>query len=537
MNNFVNTGMNLTETENGAMRYKTTNDPFLDQFAILSTYKKPRLYVEIEYDMQKLWKADPQKALKFILYIRMITRSTNIIEMDDVDGFKKTDEAQIGAGLRYEGIMRMYWLAVNHPNIFNKNLSIFVSGGSVRDLFLLMEYDFTLNKGERKLNWDMIITYIHSIFMLSYFSQNNQSIVDLVCKYMPRVEKNKASTTKKKAKYAIQKALMNYFSWDLKEYRMFKSGNNSNHIWQQQISRREFNEIEFSKIHGRALNSLVNSKFLENSGLTDKYVEWLETTNKLKYTGFAHELFKVKFPLKEYQKVTINKQFMTLVDKAKSESNVNLMVVRDTSGSMGQAIDNNMTAFDIAKAIALYFSYFLKGKFQDTYIEFNCEAMMHKWIGKTPVERWMNDNSGFIGSTNFMSVIDLFTKIKNSGVTESDFPEGIICISDTEFNPAELNDTNVNQARVRLKRAGFSDEYVKNFKIILWNLASKNYESNNAVAENTFFFSGYDAAVIKFLFTGEMQNEADENAKVTVKNNSELIEKALDQQLLNMLSL
>jgi hypothetical protein len=165
--------------------------------------------------------------------------------------------------------------------------------------------------------------------------------------------------------------------------------------------------------------------------------------------------------------------------------------------------------------------------------------MMHKWIGKTPVERWMNDNdnSGFIGSTNFMSVIDLFAKIKNSGVAESDFPEGIICISDTEFDPAELNDTNVNQARVRLKRAGFSDEYVKNFKIILWNLASENYENNNAVAENTFFFSGYDAAVIKFLFTGEMQDEADESAKVTVKNNSELIEKALDQQLLNMLSL
>ena len=57
-------------------------------------------------------------------------------------------------------------------------------------------------------------------------------------------------------------------------------------------------------------------------------------------------------------------------------------------------------------------------------------------------------------------------EIKEQGVPEKDFPTGILCVSDDEFNPATLNKTNVDAFRDGLRNAGFSDEYVENFKIV-----------------------------------------------------------------------
>ena len=45
----------------------------------------------------------------------------------------------------------------------------------------------------------------------------------------------------------------------------------------------------------------------------------------------------------------------------------------------------------------------------------------------------------------FLSVINLFADIKRLGISESEFPSGIICISDCEFNPTDLNKTNLDK--------------------------------------------------------------------------------------------
>lgn len=124
----------------------------------------------------------------------------------------------------------------------------------------------------------------------------------------------------------------------------------------------------------------------------------------------------------------------------------------------------------------------------------------------------------------------MFCNIKAQGVPESEFPTGILCISDGEFNPGQLGKTNVETALNTLRYAGFSEEYIQNFVIVLWNLQNRYYGRGNSgnkfetfgsEVPNVFYFSGYSAATVSFLTS-------------KIKNAKELFEAAMQQEILQM---
>lgn len=524
-----------TLSGNGAKKLSSTLDSFVDQFGKLGTYKAPRSFSEIEKDCEILWAEDQLNAVKFTGYLRTIPRKVQL-----PDG-SFTTEPQKGGELKHEPIMRMIWLSQKAPDVFWKNVGLFVSLGSWHDIFTMLQSDLIYNGWEnRKLDWkrfgDLILSALE-----------NKNTLDLLKKYLPQIKaKSSCKTIESQANCLIAKWICSLLfgskenSYNYKKYRQLKSSGSA-HDWQKLISQRQFDKISFDKIHGRALNLLVRSKFLKNQNLSDKYSQWVgDPKTVVKYTGFVHELFS-KLPhslsgLQKHEQDTINKQFKTLVEKAKSdkkENQANFIVVRDTSGSMGSsASGTTMSCFNIAKALALYFSEFLSGRFADSWIEFNSTAKMHQWKGKTPLEKWYNDQSGFIGSTNFQSVINLFCSIKQSGVDESEFPTGILCISDGEFNPGQLGKTNVETARDALRHAGFSEEFVQKFQIVLWNLQSGYYGrgtgekfETTANESGTYYFSGYSSSVITFLTGHEI---------LTAR---QLFDVAMDQEILSRMTL
>jgi hypothetical protein len=230
---------------------------------------------------------------------------------------------------------------------------------------------------------------------------------------------------------------------------------------------------------------------------------------------------------------TVDKQFVEAVQKVKgSDENVtSFIVVRDTSGSMGGIAEGTkFSCGDVGKSLALYFSEFLTGAFANHWIEFNSNAQLMQWQGSTASEKWFNDDSGYLGGTNFQSVIDLFIKLKKSGIAEADFPRGILCISDGEFDPAvSLNKTNVEVALEKLKKAGFSTDFTDTFKIVLWNLQSRYYGATTGSkfetfgdVKNVFYLSGYSAANVSFLMNQKIETAQD------------LFDAAMDQELLNL---
>lgn len=531
---FVDAGLKegaKTLSGNGALKYSTTGNSFVDQFGKVGTYKAPRAFSNIDSDFGILYAEDKLTAVVFAIYLRMISRQTMYL-----DG-TKTVEPQKGAEMRHEGIMRMLSLYFRDQDAFWKNIGLFISAGSWKDIFTMLQYDLTHHKWEgRKLNWDKFGDLILS-------GLENPNSVDLIKKYLPQIKTSSANkTVEAQADTMIGKWIASLIfgtkgdktGSTYKQYRKLKTSGTA-HEWQKLISQKRFDRIDFSKIHGRALSKLVNSKFLANQGLTSAYEKWVTApeTTAVKFTGFVHELFENMRGLDVGRTATINKQFQTLVEKGGEKKVSNLIVVRDTSGSMGStATGTRMSCFDIAKALALYFSEFLTGRFENAWIEFNSDAKMHTWKGLTPVEKWNNDRSSYIGSTNFQSVINLFARLKKEGVDESEFPTGILCISDGEFNATQLGKTNVETAKDTLRKAGFSNEYVDNFIIVLWNLQNNYYgrgsgEKFETYGEvpNVFYFSGYSASVVSFL-TGE-----------EIKTASDLFTAAMNQELLNRVSL
>lgn len=519
----------MTRSGNGALKYTSSGNALVDQFTIAGKYKVPRSYADISRDADILWSEDPLKAVKFTLFLRTIPR---IVSLPDGT---KTEAPQKGTELKHEAIMRMIWTHVHSPKTFWNNILLFVSLGSWHDVFTMLQYDLSYNGWKnRKLDWDKFADLIVA-------GLGNPNTRDLIKKYLPQIKaKSACKTIDAQSNNQIAKWLCSVLfggkedsSSTYKKYRQLKTSGTA-HTWQKLISQRRFSELDFNAIHGRALSILVKSKFLSKQGLSDKYNEWVKRPEtQVKYTGFVHELFEGFWKNDQNKEETINKQFHTLVEKARQGETTELIVVRDTSGSMmATCPGTNSSCYDVAKALALYFSEFLRGSFADHWIEFNRRAKLHKWQGTSPTAKWKNDKSDCVGNTNFQGVVDLFVEMKvEQNVPEEDFPRGILCVSDGEFDSASLSATNVEIARRKLHNAGFSRDYCENFVIVLWNLQNDYYGRGSGEKFETatdtkgvYYFGGYSASVISFL-TGK------------IKTTYELMEDALNQEVLNLVEI
>lgn len=549
-NAFAKAGLkesNKTTSGNGAKKYSTSNDAFVDQFAAIGTYKEPRKYEDISKDVYRLWSINPLNCLKFNTYIRMITRDTQV----NVPGKEQeTLEGQKGQGLKHEGIMRMMWLAIHHKPTFEANFPYFIAAGSWKDVFTMMALDIEHHGIKRKrLDWD----FFKNVILAGLANENTS---ELVKKYLPTIKSAKECTTIEaesrsyigkfiaKAIYGEPKEADDY-SYQRRYRRMKNSG--TAHKWQQLISQKKLLEIDFSTIHGRALSLLVGSKFLKNQGLEEKYLSWIGTRKTAKYTGFVHELFApfggshYSQRIPDYQELTINAQFNELIEKARGneELNTDLLVVRDISGSMtSNAVGTSMTALTVGKAMALYFSSLLTGAFANCYAVFSEKCELRQWTGTTAVEKWKNDNENYYcRNTNLQSVAEFLVRVKNvQGIAEGEFPKGCLIISDGEFDSVGTNTTNFEAFRVLLLRGGFSEEFVKNFKLIIWDIYTGHYGKNPkakfedfADAPNTFYLSGYDPSAVAFIL-------GTKKFKPAPKNATELFQAAMDQDLLNRLT-
>ena len=538
-NQFVKQALKVsseTESGNGAKKYSTTGNDFVDNFAAASYFKEPRSYEEVAKDMQILWNSNPTLCVKLALYFRLVTRKSKIVIKDKVEEL----DVQRGQGLKNEGIMRMLWLAINQPATFKVNLPLFIAAGSWKDIIQMLSLDLQYHGWDgRKLDWNFLYLTLSA-------GLNNPETTHLVRKYLPTIRTNKNCTTlESQADTLIGRWLARKFSPKLekeqayKAYRKIKSEGVA-HEWQQLISQQLYASLNFDHIAGRALALLVGSKFLENHNLTEKYINWISSKPVAKFTGYVFELFapydRNNRHIEDYKEKTINAQFAQLVKTGKVNAKSSLLVVRDTSGSMtSTARGCNVSSFCIAKSMALYFSEFLEGYFADTFAEFSDGCKLHKWKGETPVDKYINDNCGAYANTNFQSVIDLFIRLKEEGVKEKDFPGGLLVISDGEFDRCGTNkSTNFQLAIKRLREAGFSEEYVNSFKIILWDIPNGWYGDNNKVkfedfadAPNFFYMSGYDPSAVAFILGGSKPEIK------APKNAEELFLTAMDQELLN----
>lgn len=546
---FINAGLKqnaITKSDNGSVKYSTTGNDFVDQFGTIAQYKAPRSYADVSKDMDKLWSKSPLLAVMFTLYIRMVTRVVQYFNGE------KTEEVQRGAGLKSEGIMRMIWIHTKSPDIFWKNITLFITVGSWKDVIEMLRIDLEFNGwNDRKLDWNKFRDLI-----LSGLENNNTR--QLLLKYIPQIKANASCTTlHSQANNIISKWICSIIygckmeDWsNYKQYRKLKTSGTA-HQWQQLISKKQFNRIDFKSIHGRALQKLVSGKFLKNQGLEQAYATFIAGKPTAKFTGFVYELAmqvlgKVNHP--QYEIDTINAQYQTLLDLAKvnvADSPYRAIGVLDSSGSMsslmyeGSGKVGKMKSVDVATSHIILLDDMLESSiFKGYFLEFSNTCNMVKINGNNFYEKTRNKLRGQAAGTNFLSVIDLFIKLKNSNphLAEKEFPNMIVCFSDGEFNSAPNQSTNIEAARRKLINAGFSKEYAESFGfcfVDMPNMFNINYASRKPKFEtfgdtkNCFYFSGYDLSPLAFLFGGSKTSSSGVPSTA-----AELFDAAMDQEVL-----
>jgi len=531
---------NITLTENGAISYASAGKALIDQFSHAGT-ALGRPIETVFAEQAQLWRENPEGAIRFPFYLRLVTRKVKVSENE------KTDAVQKGAGLRDEAFKRILWIAYNQPEAFKRNAWLLPVVGSWKDLWTLMLLDM---ENKNKLDNG----FIYSIMAAGL---DDATQCDLIRKYMPAIKSTeKCKTERAKSLNVLAKGFASFLGLSAKEYRKMKASGTA-HDFQKLICSRAYADIDWKTIPGRALAHLIAGKFLDNHGLTEDYLKWVMSQPTVKFTGYVYELgmkldkmgYNLSLngsPSRAAALYTINKQFDGLIELAKQDQGGlkgNVLCALDTSGSMTSPISgapDGLTSYDVCVALGIYFSELNEGYFHNVVAMFDDVSRVMKLSG-TFSEKWdaIRRASTAWGSTNFQSVIDLLIKERKAhpSIPESEFPQTLLVVSDMQFNPSgrygygeTRQMTNQEAARKKLREV-FSDEFVDNFKFIWWYCASRSGAGHDVPATmdqgGNYLFSGFDGSIVTLLLGGEEQTKPD-GKPLTME---EMVDKALSQEI------
>lgn len=538
-----------TLTENGAVTNVSTGSAIVDQFGKAGNFRG-RPIEEVFADQAQIWGENAEAALRFPFYLRMVTRKVK------VNADNETDKVQNGQGARDESFKRLLWIAKEHPEAFYNNIWALPLVGSWKDIWTLMFYDIKedLNVINQKAMFEVIAQGLLC-----------DTHVDLVKKFMPRIEsRSKCTTEWNQITNDLAKSFAKFMNLTYKEYNKTKSSGTA-HTFQKLICSRNYDALNWNHIPGRALNLLVTSKFLSNHNLKDNYTQWILQQPVAKFTGYVFELAR---KLREARgsrgyysgtknlpievKHTLDAQFKGLVDKARADGKIteNVWCCLDTSGSMSRMAEGikGITCEDIASSLALFFSDLNTGPFHNKLIMFDDVSYPYDMKGDSFCDRIMNLPSVGCGGTNFQSAVEEIIKIRKQHpeIPLEQYCTTILVVSDMEFNPSNRSwygsprqqDTNYEYSKKKLKEV-FPEEFVDNMKFIWWDVASRHgntHYEGKSIEPGCTFLSGFDPSIITMLM-GEAKVVDEKTGEVRQMTAEELVAKALSQEILNYIKL
>ncbi len=523
---------NNTRTENGAIAFESTLSYIVDQFGLAGNYCH-RSIGEVFSDMEKIWEENPTIALRFVFYLRAITRKIK------VNGNYVTSSVVKGQGAKDESFKRLLWVAKYHPESFYKNISILPFIGSWKDIWQIMYFDiiFDVNAIDHNVMFDLLKTFLE-----------NDVSRDLIKKYMPRIRSSrKCKTDWARISNRLAKECAKYFGLSYSEYNRLKSSGTA-HDFQKIICSRQYSDIKWKEIPGKALSLLANGKFIEKHDLSEDFTKWIVSTDHVKFTGYVYELFKKVdgyiswrngFVGPSYKKAVFDKQFDNLIEKASEGGEIkeNVWCALDTSGSMLHTLQNsNVSAFDVCVSLGIFFSTLNKGSFHKHVVMFSSTSSVKRLEGNfTDMVQQIRQEDTAWGGTNFISAIEEIVRVRRNHpeIPLEDYPKTLLVISDMQFNPTD-DDTESNyQAMKRMLYEVFPQDFVDSMKFIWWNCISRVKNFPATVKDGgCYFLSGFDGSVINLLLGGEIiDNKTGEKRNQTME---EMIEKALNQEVIEM---
>lgn len=523
----TNFGKTYTATENGAITPISSGSKLIDQFGKVASLRN-RSYEEVYKDMSEIWDENPTLALKFIFYLRMITR---VVELPNAD---KTEKVQKGQGCRDEAFKRLIWLFDNHRDIFYRNIHMLPIIGSWKDLWVLMVMMYDKGVGVNR----------QVFYALMATAMGVDSQIDLIKKFMPRIKtKSNLKSPRSMTLDGFAREFAKFLGMTPRQYNKFKSDGKA-HEFQRIICSRKFDEINWSMIPGIALGNLTKNDFVTRHNLVDSFLNWIEKQETVKFNGYPYDLLKrikgkrsISYEMVQglnipYILETVtNLQFDNLIATAERDGKIteNVLCALDTSGSMESGY-TDIKPIDICLSLGIYFSTLNKGHFHKQVVMFDDRSRMYKLNGSF-CDMLRQIPLGAMGGTDFMSVIDLLIQYrrKNPSIPLEEYPTTLLVVSDMQFNPVRGNvETNYERSKELLRQV-FPSEFVDKIKFIWWNVNGSHGNMPATMEDGgCYFFSGFDGAIASLL----LGNAVEATTEKKQKTMEEILNEALNQEVL-----
>lgn len=484
-------------TWNGAISNSTTGfekyGTCLDYFSKCGTYTSREQSV-VDNDMARIFADEADAAIKILFGLRLITRKPKVAGQEE-----QIEDTQTGFGRRDEFYKAVVWLHNNKPEILYKNLHLVPVFGSWKDLVQEPLID-VLN---REAVYELVKSNLDD---------------NLLRKYLPQIrsgKKTRSDRDRKRSEWA--KGLCVHLGVKPRDYRKIKS-EGLGHIWQRQMSAKQWDNINFNGIPGKAMLQATSRKgkdkqtVFERHGQVARLTEWVGKQKSVKFTGYPYELFRAacKNP-SVIQKIIYDKQFECLQETMLNHKLGNVLACLDISGSMQSEVVPGVSAYDICLSMGISFSALNTGYFKDAVCGFSDNAILEKLKGSfcdrvaylTRHDTEFYSNSW--GSTNFQGVIDLLVKIRqqNPDIPLNEYPETLLVISDMQFNPStnwgqpthEQSETNYETARRKLNAVGLKD-----VRIIWWYVNGAGTDFTSKMNDKGVYqIGGFDPVNLKAL--------------------------------------
>jgi len=468
---------NTSITENGAIGYKSTNSALVD-----INYQVSSLRNSSEEEIIKLFDncfhENNEYALKWLFFAR------------DVRG-----------GLGERRLFRICYkrLLELNKDLFILNLKNISEYGRWDDLISLL--------GISKLTDVIIINIVKNQLNSDISAKLLNEPISLLAKWLPS-ENASSKKTKEMGKF-VRKSL----GLSSRKYRVLLSElRNYLNVVEVKMCANEWNDIDYDKVPSLA-NLKYSNAFLKHD--KDRRLSYLDSVRcgKSKMNmGVATPVDIVSKYNTSYYHVSDFDDSLELAWKNLKDISVqDTLVVADGSGSMTLPVSHNITALDVANALAIYTSEHNNGIYKDKYITFsntpqfvdlsNDESLRDKLI--------TSREHSEISNTNIEAVFRLILNVAvKYNISEDEMIKNILIISDMEFDEAqrswESNEV-LSEPLFNMIKKDYADNGYKLPKLIFWNVNSRT--KTIPLIENELgvvLVSGFSQNVLKMVMSNKL---------------------------------
>lgn len=450
MKETLNEEFNESVTENGAVGYRTTGQAILDFNYKVASYRN-KSEDEIIQDFEKVWLDNRILAMQFLFFIR---------------------DREEGLGER-----RLFRVIIKHladiePEMVKKVIPVIAEYGRWDDLLELFN---------TPLEEYVVQEVIGQQLLEDSENYLSKKPISLLAKWLPSINAS-SKVQKERAKKIIK-----YGNLDEEQYRKALSRLREHiDVIERKMCSNEWDKIKYENVPSRA-NLNYNDAFLRHDEERRReFLNKVEKGEKKIHAGklYPHDIVH-KYTGGYYHIEKVKDSTLEELWKGLPVKNIeNTLVVADGSGSMTSSVGNtNITALDVANALAIYFAEHNKGQFNNKYITFSENPQFVDFNGCETLQEKIRKALAYdeVANTNIEKVFDLILgTAKKYKMSQEEMPANILIISDMEFDGCVTSGSSDRWNRVAPNKKLFkeiSERYTnagyKLPRLVFWNVNSR----------------------------------------------------------------